>query len=56
MLAGYAGMCPSDLPALFSFDNLTRASGSRLILQPVSECLAARHVVLDICPHCSDVF
>ena len=129
MLAGYAGMCPSDLPALFSFaqphtclwiplisaagewsacclacgaccvpsmrgcvflpghvvyimcpccpdvwcwqamlacapltcllcflsPNTTHASGSLLILRPVSEWLAACHVVLVVCPRCADV-
>jgi hypothetical protein len=54
MLAGYACMCPSDQLALFSFDNLTHASGSILILQEVSGWLAARHVVLVMCPRCPD--
>jgi hypothetical protein len=33
----------------------THASGSLLILQLVSDRLAARHVVYVICPHCPDV-
>ena len=41
-------MCPSNLPAVFSFALPTHASGSRLILQRVSDRLPARHVVLVI--------
>jgi len=33
----------------------THASGSRLILQRVSDPLAARHVVYVVCPRCLDV-
>ena len=33
----------------------TYASGSLLLLQHVSDRLAARHVVLVMCPRCSDV-
>jgi hypothetical protein len=31
------------------------SSGSLLILQPVSDPLAARHVLLFMCPFCPDV-
>jgi hypothetical protein len=54
-LAGYASMCPSDLRALFSVAQHTHASGSRLIVQDVSDCQPARHVVLVMCPRCPDV-
>ena len=56
LLAGHAGMCPSDYPELFSVaQHTTHASGSLLILQLVSEWLAARHVVYVMCPCCPDV-
>ena len=42
-------MCPSDYPALFLSPYPTHASGSLLILQRVSDWLAARHVVLVMC-------
>ena len=41
---------PSDYPALFLSPYPTHASGSLLILQPVSDWLAAHHVVLVMCP------
>jgi hypothetical protein len=55
LLAGYADMCPSDLPTLFFLPNTTRASGSLLILQLVSDRLAANHMLLVMCPQCADV-
>ena len=48
-MAGYAAMCSSDYPALFLSPYPTHASGSLLLLQPVSDWLAARHVVLVMC-------
>ena len=38
----------------FLLPNTTHASGSRLILQDVSDRLAARHVLV-VCPRCADV-
>ena len=49
MLAGYAGMGPSDWLALFVSSYPTRAYRSLLILQEVSDRLAARPVVLHVC-------
>ena len=46
LLAGYAGMCPSDYPAVFLSPYPTHASISLLILQLVSDWLAARNVLL----------
>jgi hypothetical protein len=56
MLAGYAGMCPCDQLALFSFDNLTHASGFILILQLVSGwlCCSPRGVYyVPLLPRCA---
>ena len=50
LLPGYAAMCSSDYPALFLSPYPTHASGSLLLLQPVSDWLAAHHVVLVMCP------
>jgi hypothetical protein len=45
MLVGYAGMCLSDQPALFSFALPQTCIGSILSLQLVSDWVAARNVV-----------
>jgi hypothetical protein len=56
MLAGYASICPSEFPAIcFLSPYPTHASGSHLIVQLVSDRLAARHVAYFMCPCCSDV-
>ena len=56
MLACYACMCPSDVPALFCFVlPHTCVWICILFLQLVSDRLAAGHVVLVVCPRCTDV-
>ena len=45
-LAGYIGMCPLTSLVCFLSPYPTHASGSLLLLQQVSDRLAARHVVL----------
>ena len=55
-LAGYIGMCPLTSRLCIVLPYLIHASGSLLFLQPVSDRLAARHVVLVMCPLCSDAW
>ena len=61
-----AQMCADGWPAMLACAPLTcvicfilpyptHASGSLLVLQRVSDRLAARHVVLVVCPRCPDV-
>jgi hypothetical protein len=56
LMATHAGGCPSDKPALNSSSYPASGSESLLILQPVSYCHAAHHVVLFLRPCCSDAY